>query len=97
MGAGFINKRLTHLSTLDTITSLYHSLEGEGCHELRALVESVQYQVAVVEQLEERGIRSKGIKIHTDKRARLQLASSLFEQGKVLFPDDKSMTRNRRS
>ena len=87
----FINKRLTHLSTLETVTSLYRSLEGEGCQELRALVESVQYQAAVVEQLEERGIRSKGVKIHTDKRARLQLASSLFEQGKVLFPDDRSI------
>ena len=55
------------------------------------LVEQVQYQAAVIEQLNDRGIESKGIKIHTDKRARLQLASVLFEQGMVYFPNDRSI------
>lgn len=87
----FINKKLTHLATLDTIASLYHATATDSEHDPVVLVEQVQYQAAVIEQLHDREIKSKGIKIHNDKRARLQLASSLFEQGMVHFPRDRAI------
>ena len=87
----FINKKLTHLATLDTIAAMYHSLDADSEQHPIVLVEQVQYQAAVIEQLHDREIKSKGIKIHNDKRARLQLASSLFEQGMVYFPKDRTV------
>lgn len=85
----FINKKITHLATLDTIAAMYHSLNSNSERKPIVLVESVQYQASVIEQLNDRDIPSKGIKIHTDKRARLQLASAVFEQGMVYFPKDR--------
>ncbi|CAN5713763.1 phage terminase large subunit [soil metagenome] len=87
----FINKKITHLATLDTIAALYHAVNLDSKQVPIVLVEQVQYQAAVIEQLNDRGIKSKGIKIHNDKRARLQLASSLFEQGMVYFPKDRAI------
>ncbi len=87
----FINKKMTHMETLDTIAAMYFALNSDSEERPRVLVEQVQYQAAVLEQLEDRGIKSKGIKIHADKRARLQLASSLFEQGMVYFPKDSAV------
>lgn len=87
----FINKKITHLATLDTIAALYEAVNADSKQEPVVLVEQVQYQAAVIEQLNDRDIKSKGIKIHNDKRARLQLASSLFEQGMVYFPKDRNV------
>jgi predicted phage terminase large subunit-like protein len=87
----FINRKLTHLATLDTISSLYHALNTNSERSPIVLVEKVQYQAAVIEQLHDREIKAKGINIHNDKRARLQLASSLFEQGRVYFPKDRAV------
>lgn len=88
----FVNKRITHLATLEEITSMYESLKGYGDSDPMVLVEQVQYQAAVIEQLHERDVKAKGIKIHSDKRARLQLASSLFQQHKVFFSKDRTST-----
>lgn len=85
----FTNKRISHLETLDTIHAIYASLRGHEDHEPRVLVEEVAYQTAVIEQLTERSVKAIGIKIHSDKRARLQLASPLFERGMVYFPKDR--------
>jgi predicted phage terminase large subunit-like protein len=87
----FINKKITHLATLDTIAALYEAVNADSKQEPIVLVEQVQYQAAVIEQLNDRDTKSKGIKIHNDKRARLQLASSLFEQGMVYFPKDRNV------
>ncbi len=87
----FINKKISHLATLDTIASLYQAVNIDSKQVPIVLVEQVQYQAAVTEQLNDREIKSKGIKIHSDKRARLQLASSLFEQGMVYFPKDRAI------
>lgn len=88
----YINKRITHLQTLETIVSMYETLRSYQYCDPRVLVEEVQYQAAVVEQLQTRGVKAKGIKIHSDKRARLQLSSPLFEQSKVLFSKDRGST-----
>lgn len=81
-----VNKRHGHLATLETIEGFYHSLYAESPQKPMALIEAVQYQTAVVEQLKENGMQTKGIKITTDKRARLQMASPAFEQSRVFFP-----------
>ncbi len=85
----YVNKRISHLETLETIVSIYLHLKSYQHCDPRVLVEQVQYQAAVVEQLQERDVKAKGIKIHSDKRARLQLASAVFEQSKVFFPKDR--------
>lgn len=82
-----INKRITHLETLDTIEQQYWVLNNEELTNARVLVEQVAYQQSVVEQLADRGIKAKGVKIHADKRARLQLVSPLFQQGAVFIPN----------
>lgn len=84
--ARFVNKRITHLVTLDNIDLLYHALRAEELANPMVLVEQVAYQQSVVEQLQDRMIKARGVKIHTDKRARLQLVSSLFQQGSVYLP-----------
>lgn len=84
----FVNGKLSHLGTLESIQSIYATLDGLGDDPPLVLVESVQYQASVVEQLQDMGINVKGIKVSTDKRSRLQLASALFEQGVVFFPKD---------
>ena len=87
----YVNDKLTHLDTLDRITSMYQSL-AEGSRETpMVLVEQVQYQAAVTEQLRDRHLNAKGIRVHTDKRARLQLSSALFQMGKVYFPRDRKI------
>lgn len=85
----FINKRITHLETLDSIDFMYAELIAEKLPNPIVLVEQVAYQRAVVEQLENRNIKAKGVKVHLDKRARLQLVSSLFQQGQVYMPNDR--------
>ena len=87
----FVNKKLSHLATLDVIESLYNSVENKRGDQM-VLVEKVQYQAAVVEHLKDRDIRARGVNVHIDKRARLQLASAPFEQGRVYFPKTRSVT-----
>ena len=86
MDKRFINKRLSHLQTLEAVTAIYQSLNAGSNTKPLALIEAVAYQSAVVEQLKNHNIETRGVNIHSDKRARLQMASSLFEQGAVFFP-----------
>jgi predicted phage terminase large subunit-like protein len=91
----FINDRISHMHTLDSIVTMYKSvlvdndLLEDREEEPRALIEQVAYQTAALEQLKHRGIEAVGVKIHGDKRSRLQLASPLFEMGMVYFPKDR--------
>lgn len=87
----YVNDRLTHLDTLNRIEQIYHNLDAASKEKPMVLVESVQYQAAVTEQLHDRDIKAKGVKVHTDKRARLQLASALFQLGRVYFPKDRKI------
>jgi predicted phage terminase large subunit-like protein len=84
----FINERLTYLKSRDQIERLYRILDNGK--EPKVLVESVAYQQAMVEALEQLGLDTKGIKVAGDKYSRLTTAGMLFEQGKVLFPSDGS-------
>lgn len=88
----FLNSRISHLQTLDSIVAMYKPLVISGQEYLpRALIEQVAYQTAALEQLKNRGIEAIGVKIHADKRARLQLASPLFEMGMVYFPKSRAI------
>ncbi len=87
----YVNDKLTHMDTLDRITVMYQNLAQGSKQTPMVLVEQVQYQAAVTEQLRDRDLKAKGIRVHTDKRARLQLASALFQMGKVYFPKDRNI------
>lgn len=79
-----INKRLTHLQTIDTIKSLYNTLkDGYG---IKIIIEDVGYQMALAEQLTKEGYTSEGMKVPGDKRSRLMLISHLIQSGQILFP-----------
>ena len=86
----FINKRMSHLETLDVIASIHGDLNENSRNVEPVLVEEVNYQKAVIEQLDDRRIEAIGIKIYSDKRSRLKLVSHLFEEGKVYFHKDRS-------
>ena len=87
----FVNDKLTHLATLDSITSMYRALDqaNDARHKPMTLIEQVQYQAAVVEQLNVREVEAKGVNIHNDKRSRLELASAMFQMGRVYFHNDR--------
>jgi predicted phage terminase large subunit-like protein len=88
----FLNSRISHLQTLDSVVAMYKPLVISGQEYLpRALIEQVAYQTAALEQLKNRNIEAVGVKIHGDKRARLQLASPLFELGMVYFPKTRAI------
>jgi predicted phage terminase large subunit-like protein len=88
----FINARISHLQTLDSIVAMYKPLViTDQQYPPRALIEQVAYQTAALEQIKNRGIEAMGVKVHMDKRARLQLASPLFELGMVYFPKDRKI------
>ncbi len=81
---------MSHLETLDAIASIHGDLNENSRNVEPVLVEEVQYQTAVIEQLNDRRIEAIGIKIYSDKRSRLKLVSHLFEEGKVYFYKDRS-------
>ncbi len=87
----FVNDKLTHMETLEAIAGLYANLNSATSQIPMVLVEQVQYQAAVPEQLKDRGVPCKGIHVYTDKRSRLQLASALFQMGRVYFPKDRKI------
>lgn len=66
---------------------MYAGLDNNSDQKPVVLVEQVQYQAAVVEQLKDREIKTKGIKIHSGQ-ASTASASVLFEQSMVYFPRD---------
>jgi predicted phage terminase large subunit-like protein len=80
-----VNKRLSHLKTLDRIGSFVAELGNK--HNVHLVVEDVGYQASTVEQLQNKNYRVTGFKVGSaDKRSRLMSVSHLFESGKVLFP-----------
>jgi predicted phage terminase large subunit-like protein len=80
-----INKRLSHLKTIDRIESFVNELGDK--HSVRLVVEDVGYQASAIEQLQNKNYRVTGFKVGSaDKRSRLMSVSHLFESGKVLFP-----------
>ncbi|MEX2515188.1 MAG: hypothetical protein WD335_03595 [Candidatus Paceibacterota bacterium] len=81
-----INKRLTHLETIDTAVSIYESVRGQSRPTI--YIEDVAYQKSLVEQIDQkRYITVKGVKVGgQDKWARLTSVSHIFQNGQILFP-----------
>lgn len=81
-----INRRMGFPETLKQIKDLYHVNETIIPDAVNILVEEVGYQKAVVDQLKNEGFTAFGVKVSTDKRARLMTVSNMIESGKILFP-----------
>jgi predicted phage terminase large subunit-like protein len=75
-----INLRMTTQDMLDTAQRLY----GDGSI---LIVEDVAYQKSAIQQLEDRRCGVISFKPKGDKRARLYLASPIFQSGRILFPE----------
>jgi predicted phage terminase large subunit-like protein len=82
--ARYINRKMTFLQTVEEIVNYYNALKIKE-HDPIVLVEEVGYQGAMVETLDRRGAKTKGIKVKGDKHSRLTAAGMLFEQKRVLF------------
>ncbi len=87
----FINERLGFFETCERINSYSRLFEIE--YRPLVLVENVAYQQSAVEVLVSQGLDVEGLGVKGDKHSRLVTASMLFEQGKVLFPTNKSMNK----
>lgn len=81
-----INRRMDFPLTCETIESLVDSFNKKS---YIVLVENVGYQRAVIQRLEERLIRTQGVKVHgQDKRARLTTTTTFIKSGNILFPKE---------
>lgn len=80
-----INKKMRFPTTLATIEILVNSYGNK--YSTDVFVEDVMLQRALSQQLNEKGIRSKGVKIgRMDKKMRLMMTSELIQRGRILFP-----------
>ena len=81
-----INKRLTHLETINQAKRMAKQFQDDG-RKPKFYVEEVGYQGAAVETLLSAAIPVEGVKVGgSDKRARLGAVSHLVQAGKVMFP-----------
>jgi len=80
-----INERLTSLETFERGKAVCETIAGGSRSFL--FVEEVGYQGSLIEQFKKAGLPAEGVKVHgQDKRARLNLVTSLIQSGQVLFP-----------
>ena len=80
-----VNERLSGLETTERARGVSLSL---GNNSLTPLwVEDVSYQHMQIETMSRIGLPVKGIKVSTDKRARLLTVASYLENGTVMFPE----------
>lgn len=82
-----VNRKITFPETSLLCRSLYLGLLQKS-HRVKLLVENVAYQAALVQQLQNDGMRDvEGVNPVGDKRSRLALTSSMIQNGTVLFPE----------
>lgn len=82
-----VNRKITFPETSLLCRSLYLGLQQKS-HRVKLLVENVAYQAALVQQLQNEGMRDvEGVNPVGDKRTRLALTSSMIQSGSVLFPE----------
>jgi len=82
-----LNERLSGFETTQRAMAISKALGGE--RELTPLwVEDVAYQRMQIEAMERAGLPVTGIKVSTDKRARLMTIASYVQNGTVLFPKE---------
>ena len=80
-----VNTRMDFPRTVDTIKVYSETLLID--HPAKVFVESVGYQEALVQWLENIGVDVYSVKIHgADKRTRLSISTPLIKSGNILFP-----------
>lgn len=84
----FLNERLSFLVAKNRIVEFYNANKNQP--KTLTIIEDNAYQQAMVEILIQANVETKGVRSLGSKYARLMSASMLFEQGRVLFPDDGS-------
>lgn len=80
-----INQRLNFQETIATGRHTYNTIKARYAAPM-FFTEDVAYQRVAIEMLQAAGIPVQGVKVGTDKRARLMLAAPFIENGTVLFP-----------
>ena len=80
-----VNERLSFQETIATGKARYEAIKNKYAAPL-FFTEDVAYQKVAIEMLGTAGIPVQGVKVGTDKRARLTLAAPFIENGTVLFP-----------
>jgi predicted phage terminase large subunit-like protein len=81
-----INRRMDFPKTIKQILDTYQVNEKIMPDSVKVLVEEVGYQKAVIDQLQNEDCDAIGVKVSTDKRARLMTVGNMIECGKIVFP-----------
>ena len=82
-----VNERLSGFETTERARTVSRALGGKGVM-TPFWVEDVAYQAMQIEAMQRAGLPVTGIKISTDKRARLMTVASYVENGTVVFPKE---------
>ena len=80
-----VNERLSGFETTERARSVSRAL-GDGKVLTQFWVEDVAYQAMQIEAMQRAGLPVTGVKVSTDKRARLMTIASYVQNGTVLFP-----------
>lgn len=81
-----VNRKITFPETIGLCKSL-HLGQQRNSHQVKLIVEKVAYQEALVQQLQNDGVRDvEGVNPSGDKRTRLAITSNMIQSGQVLFP-----------
>lgn len=91
VGSPIINRRLTLHAMSETAYQIYSSLPKD--YPITFVVEDVGYQLAAIQELQQKGVPVEGIKPHgQDKYTRTSIITPLFENKRVHFlPEHKSL------
>lgn len=79
-----VNERLTGFETTERAKNVSLALGGNILTPL--WVEDVSYQKMQIEAMKREGLPVEGVRVSTDKRARLMAVASYVQNGTVLFP-----------
>lgn len=85
-----VHKRINFNETHNEILYLNMQLEAKYGIDPIFFIESVAYQQAVIDSLEEKNIKVEGIKPQGSKRERLALTTTAFSDKRVFFPQEKA-------
>jgi predicted phage terminase large subunit-like protein len=85
-----VHKRINFSETHNEILYLNMQLEAKYGIEPIFLIESVAYQQAVIDSLEEKNIKVEGVRPQGSKRERLALTTATFSDKRIFFPQEKA-------
>lgn len=79
-----VNERLSSHETTERARAVSLALGGSSLTSL--WVEEVGYQKAAIEAMERAGLPASGVRVSTDKRARLRTIATYVQNGTIVFP-----------